>query len=338
MTSGTPDISIIIPVYNTKEYLTKCVRSLQQQTLRNIEICLVDDGSTDGSGELCDVLAAEDERIRVLHKENEGQGIARNQGLEMASGEYVAFLDSDDYWDEDGCRRILERLRETGADLCSFGYCKENERGAVQSVPIVKEMLYNGEEVRKSFVLHFFGDDPSEDNLRGVSACMSCFRNSIVKEHRVQFASERKVLSEDTIFCLEFCRHCRTAATISDVIYHYVMRSSSHTHVADEKRLQRTLDFCDLLQEYAAEYGISDSSSLRIRLQNTTWITILEMVRGYAGMSDGRTRIRQLLKDPAVQENAGTMAGTAIGWKQALLCRAIRWRIGGAVYLMGRLH
>ena len=138
----TPDISIVIPVYNTEEYLTRCVSSLTGQTHANLEICLVDDGSTDGSGGLCDELADKDPRIRVLHKENEGQGVARNAGIRMAEGEFVAFLDSDDYWDPDGCRKILERLRETGADLCAFGYCKEDENGNLLTEPAVREACY----------------------------------------------------------------------------------------------------------------------------------------------------------------------------------------------------
>lgn len=331
-----PAISIVIPVYNTKEYLVRCVQSLQQQTVQNIEICLIDDGSTDGSGAICDALAAEDIRIRVLHKKNEGQGIARNKGIETASGEFIAFLDSDDYWDRDGCRRILQCLQRTGADVCSFGYCKENERGTVQAVPTVLEAVYDGDQVQKAFALHFFGDDPEEENLRGVSACMSCFRRSIVMEHSVRFASEREVLSEDTVFCLEFCRSCRRAAVISDTIYHYVMRNSSHTHSADESRLQRTLEFTDILKTYASEYGILACKSLQIRLQNTVWITILEMIRGYARLQDGRAKIKDFLKLPAVQENAAEMFGHSIGWKQKLLCAAIQWRFSGMVYWMGK--
>ena len=331
-----PAISIIIPIYNTEKYIIRCVQSLQQQTIQNIEICLIDDGSTDGSGAICDALAAEDTRIRVLHKKNEGQGITRNKGIEIASGEFIAFLDSDDYWDSDGCRRILQCLQRTGADVCSFGYCKENERGSVQAVPAVSEAVYNGELVQKVFALHFFGDDPSEDNLRGVSACMSCFRRSIVMEHRVRFASEREVLSEDTIFCLEFCRYCGKAAVISDTIYHYVMRNSSHTHSADDRRLQRTLEFTDVLKTYASDYGILDCKSLQIRLQNTVWITILEMIRSYARMRNGQSGIKAFLMLPEVQENAAEMSGRSIGWKQKLLCTAIRWHFSGMVYLMGK--
>ena len=334
----TPDISIVVPVYNTKEYLTRCVSSLTGQTHSNIEICLVDDGSTDGSGELCDKLAKEDSRIRVLHKKNEGQGIARNEGIRMAEGEFVAFLDSDDYWDLDGCRKILERLRQTGADLCAFGYCKEDENGTVLARPVIREACYWGEDVRRSFVLHFFGDDPENDDLRGVSACMSCFRRSVITGHNVHFASERKVLSEDTVFNLEFCRYCRTAVTLPAVIYHYVMRKSSHTHRADEDRLERTLDFCGLLQNYAEEYGISELPDVRIRMQNTVWISVMEMIRQYAGEDHGRRKVRAFLRKREVQENAAYMAKLPMNRKQKILCTCIRGKFSFAVCMMGKLH
>ncbi len=352
-----PAISVIIPVYNIKEYLTRCVASLKSQTMSNIEICLIDDGSTDGSAEICDQLAARDSRIRVVHKRNEGQGIARNVGIEMATGTYVAFLDSDDYWDTDGCRKILERLRETDADLCAFGYCKESEAGESLGSPSIRKACYRDNEIREQFILHFFGDDPYDDDLRGVSACMSCYRRSIVMEHGVRFASERKVLSEDTIFNLEFCKHCRSAATLPDVIYHYVMHKASHTHRLDTARMQRTLEFCDLLRDYAKDYGlmtdqdrsgklacgISDANvdsdpGVERRLQNTIWISVMEMVRQYAQQPGGLSQIRAFLRHEAVRKNTKYMAGLPIGSKQRLLCSCIRHGNALAVYWMGRLH
>lgn len=333
-----PDISIIIPVYNTREYLTRCVASLQNQTHPNIEICLVDDGSTDGSAELCDELSAQDPRIRVLHKENEGQGIARNKGIEIASGTFLAFLDSDDYWDEDGCRKILQRLAETGADLCAFGYCKESEEGRVESIPSIRKASYEGKKVQKEFALHFLGDDPDDDDLRGVSACMSCFRASIVRERGIRFASERKTLSEDTVFNLEFCRYCRKAATLPDVIYHYVMRKTSHTHRADNGKLARTEEFCGLLRGYASEYGLENDNTVETRIQNTMWITVMELIRQHARAEDGKNEIRTLLREPSVQRNAEYMAGLPLGWKQKLLCAAVRRQWAEAAYQMGRLH
>ena len=96
-----PLITVIVPVYNILEYLPRCVRSITAQSYRNLEILLVDDGSTDGTGDLCERLAEEDGRIRVFHKENGGTSAARNLGLAHASGEYVGFVDSDDYIEPD---------------------------------------------------------------------------------------------------------------------------------------------------------------------------------------------------------------------------------------------
>lgn len=116
MTLSQPLISVIIPVYNVREYLERCVRSVCLQSYRNLEIILVDDGSSDGSGDICDALALEDERIRVLHTGNGGQGAARNRGLDIARGEYIGFMDADDYADSDMYSFLYDLILDSGTD------------------------------------------------------------------------------------------------------------------------------------------------------------------------------------------------------------------------------
>ena len=122
-------ISIIVPVYNIKEYLPRCVDSLREQTYPNIEILLVDDGSTDGTGALCDELAAKDERIRVFHKENGGSSSARNIGLSKAQGEYIGFVDSDDYVEPDMYECLYRALQEQDAQIAQVGRNEIDEQG-----------------------------------------------------------------------------------------------------------------------------------------------------------------------------------------------------------------
>jgi len=114
-------ISVIVPVYKTEAFLTKCVESIRAQTYENLEMILVDDGSPDNSGNLCDRLAKEDERISVIHKPNGGLASARNTGLDAAKGEYVAFVDSDDTIDADMFGRMQKQLEEENADICMCG-------------------------------------------------------------------------------------------------------------------------------------------------------------------------------------------------------------------------
>lgn len=115
-------ISVIIPVYNVKAYLARCVNSVMTQTYPHLEIFLVDDGSTDGSGELCDSLASGDERIRVIHRENGGLSVARNTALDMAQGDFIAFVDGDDFIHPDMYRCMLSAQRKTGADMVTVPF------------------------------------------------------------------------------------------------------------------------------------------------------------------------------------------------------------------------
>ena len=115
-------ISVIVPVYNVEQYLERCVDSIINQTYKNLEIILVNDGSTDNSGKLCDELAKRDDRIRVIHKGNGGLSDARNAGIEEAESDLIGFIDSDDYIDEDMYELLIDNLRETNADLSMCGH------------------------------------------------------------------------------------------------------------------------------------------------------------------------------------------------------------------------
>lgn len=122
-----PLISVIVPVYKTEAYLRRCVASLQNQTYQNIEIILVDDGSPDGSGALCDALAAEDPRIRVIHKENGGLSSARNAGLDTMSGDYVGFVDSDDWVEPDMYQTLYDHMLEQNAQISCCGIATSDD-------------------------------------------------------------------------------------------------------------------------------------------------------------------------------------------------------------------
>ena len=120
-------VSVIVPVYNVEKYLKKCVTSIMENSFKNLEINLVDDGSTDNSGQLCDELAIMDIRIKVIHKKNGGLSSARNAGLDIARGDYISFVDSDDYIDKNMLGKMLDKAIEYNADIVQCGISRVNE-------------------------------------------------------------------------------------------------------------------------------------------------------------------------------------------------------------------
>lgn len=163
-------VSVIIPVYNVAQYLPKCIDSVQHQTEKDIEIILVDDGSTDDSGAICDRYAEGDARILVLHQENSGLSAARNAGIRVATADYLVFVDSDDYIDDDLVERALSAALKNGADIVAYGYQKVTEDGDVSFVYDLPADLPNG-----AFSL---ADVPSS-LLMTPSACNKLFRKSL---------------------------------------------------------------------------------------------------------------------------------------------------------------
>ena len=119
-------VSVIVPVYNVEKYLDRCMQSLLNQTLKDIEIIMVDDGSPDNCPKMCDDYAKQDSRVKVIHKKNAGLGLARNSGLEVATGEYVAFVDSDDFTDVDAYRSLYENAQKRNADVVYAGFLMQH--------------------------------------------------------------------------------------------------------------------------------------------------------------------------------------------------------------------
>jgi glycosyltransferase involved in cell wall biosynthesis len=166
-------ISVIVPVYNAEKYLRQCIDSIVNQTYRNLEIILVDDGSQDNSGKICDAYAETDKRIRVIHKQNGGQATARNEALKTATGEYIGFVDADDWIELDMYESLLSGLRSSNADLISCGrYCVDEKSGEKAKLFCHEEAYtISAEEAIKKFLLW--------DNLDSAS-CDKLFKGEII--------------------------------------------------------------------------------------------------------------------------------------------------------------
>lgn len=217
-------VSVIIPVYNVEKYLVKCLDSVRAQTYRNLEILLIDDGSQDGSAALCDCFQKIDERIRVIHKENGGLSSARNAGLDEADGEYVYFLDSDDYIEPQLLEKTVKALEETGNDWCGFWAVREDEQGHEKYRISFETDEWNlsNEEERFTFFLEKFL------NYRvGWECCFHLYRREIIEKKGLRFCSEKRVFAEDLLFSFCYLLYAERGLCIPEVFYHYVERKGS---------------------------------------------------------------------------------------------------------------
>ncbi len=211
-------VSIIVPIYKVEAFLPRCIESLMGQTYQNIEIILVDDGSPDGCGAICDAYAARDERIKVVHKENGGLSDARNAGMEAAAGEFYMFIDSDDYVAENMVEAVLVRQAETDADMVVFNHDCVDEGGTVTGelsrVPDIRDAMTPAEGVRRLY---------NTDTWYFVMAWNKLYRRCLFDE--IRFPKGKLHEDEFTTYKLMFA--CKKIAYTPAVLYHYTIRAGS---------------------------------------------------------------------------------------------------------------
>lgn len=223
-------ISIIVPVYNVEKYLSKCLDSLIGQTYKNIEIICVNDGSPDSCDEILDNYSKNDNRIRIITKKNEGLSAARNDALKICTGQYVMFVDSDDWIDTDMCEVMYKTVVENQADVCMCCYTKEfGNNSSVESI-FGHDIVLEGEEFREKFYRRLFGlcgeelRNPEKcDSI--VSAWMQLFKREIVSD--VEFIDTKIIGTEDLMFQIIAYRNCKKFVYIDKPMYHYLKINQS---------------------------------------------------------------------------------------------------------------
>lgn len=209
MTTTQPQVSIIVPVFNTEAYLSECLSSLTGQTLKEIEIICVDDGSTDGSGNLLDSWAAGDQRVRVFHRENSGVSASRNFALEKARGEFILFVDSDDFIERFACERLVRTAQEDHSDIVVFGGL------TFPSVAWIDNCLATTRAVFSDGVKALFEGRGSYPLM-----CNKMYRRSLIEENGLRFNSELS-LGEDNAFQFMAFPFARKISFSADMLYHY---------------------------------------------------------------------------------------------------------------------
>ena len=287
--------SLILPCYNVEKYVERCVQSILAQDFADCEIVLVDDGSKDSTPEICDRLAAQDRRIHVIHQENGGLSSARNVGLSVAAGEYVWFVDSDD-WIEPGALTILHRAcLETAPEIVKFGYFRA--AGEKKCAPaLVSPGLYDGvrlAELRR--------DACVKPSWYGLSAWSHVYRRSVLERHRLIFVSERVVCSEDYLFNLTALEKVQRLQVLDMQLYTYELRPGSLTQSYKPDLPRRYAELHRKLRESGVCGALADRFYVWHLVASTCIPHEYRNINETHTMAMARTNVRQLLQDKALR-------------------------------------
>lgn len=225
--------SFIVPVYNVEQFLPRCLDSICKQTFTDYEVLLIDDGSTDESGQICDDYVKKYEQFRVVHKKNAGLSHSRNVGLSMANGKYIVFLDADDYVEKELLAKVYEQMEVQGYDICSFAARRVDEENnflyEIRFEDMIKELQFD-EESRELFLWQSFLQYKA-----GWEVCFHVFRRDIMEAHQICFDSTIK-MAEDIPFTFEYLLYVERWIKIPDILYNYTLRKNSITKVCNSRR------------------------------------------------------------------------------------------------------
>ncbi len=230
-----PLISVIVPVYNVEQYLHRCIDSILAQTYTNLEIILVDDGSPDRSGEICDAYAVQDSRVKAIHQENGGLSAARNAGLDICTGEYITFVDSDDYIEPDMIQTLLHNIKN--ADMCGCGMFRESsEKGILFKIQPNEEYRLSGSTVLR---WRYSGKSGA---LQINESCIwgKLFRKKLFEQLRFKDG----IVFEDIHLMSYLLLSCKEVCHLPYVGYHYIVNPDSITNKKDADHVAKCYQDC----------------------------------------------------------------------------------------------
>lgn len=337
-----PCVSVIVPVYNVEKYFDRCLKTILNQTLKNIEIILVDDESPDSCPQKCDEAAMHDNRIKVIHKQNEGLGLARNSGLEIATGEYVYFVDSDDYLHNSAIENLYKSAIHNKLDICFAGYILEDENGRQKmSEPKFAGKIFIQPQIVNVVLAGMLGSGPTakSDRELAMSAWQGIYRRAWLNDNKLRFPSERQFISEDIIFHLDALPNAKSLGYISHcAFYHIIDNPSSLTNKYNPDRFKKCCALYLEEKRRISQFTNSETMILnaqRMFLGNTR--VCLKQIAAKSkteGKSFAVKRIKQIGDDKTLREVLEVYPYWKNPIKQALISFLLKKRMYSAIYLL----
>jgi len=339
--NNNPLISVIVPVYNVENYLEECVLSITGQTYRNIEIILIDDGSKDASGAICDKLQKKDDRIIVVHKENEGLGLTRNAGLSLCKGEYVTFVDSDDWMDLSLIEQLFDAMQKSGTEFSKCGFYKSNDKRQILFQRKYEQEIFEGDKARTKLAPRILGSLPESHDSIEMSVWGCLYKMSIIRDNRIQFYSERKVISEDMPFNFAYLQHANGGVVLSYTGYYYRYNQQSLTTSYRKDRFKATKHFFCIMHEALTEKGYDEEAHTRLNKMFFVYLRMCiaqEKTKASAcTMKQARKNIADICSDSYVISTMNQYPIDKLGRKQKIFLKLIKRRCIWILFLLAQM-
>ena len=336
-----PLVSIVIPVYKVPEqYLRQCIESCINQTMRGIEIILVDDGSPDDCGKICDEYAKKDARVKVIHKENGGLAAARNTGQDAAIGETLMFLDGDDYLELDCCEIAYSKLKDNDVELVMFDQYVNYPNSQMEQKSFydgLGERLFVGEECRKlqARVLDFNG--------RIAMAFMKLIRLDYLRKYNIRHIDELRQGAEGFVFNIQLYEHLERAYYIDKPLLHYIYNGQSISHTASVKNnilIVRCLEWID-------EYVKSSRNTMYLHsgvLNRMLYVICTTAITGYFNPYNRQSHkekvagLSEFMSEPLVREAMSNAPREGLNFQRRIILTLISMKMYRAISLLGWLR
>lgn len=337
------DISIIVPVYNAGEYLEQCIISLINQTYENIEFIFVNGNSTDNSLDVLMKYSHIDERIKIVNKENEGVSISRNIGLEMAVGEYIMFVDADDWIEKNTCEIVLHEAKISNADVVMWSYIREFGNVSQPKLIFDSERIEYGKEQVKKLHRRFIGLIGSEvSKVENADALCpvwgKLYRKDIIDGNAIQFQDIRKIGTyEDGLFNLHYFEYVQSAVYIQQYLYHY--RKNNENSITSKYKKDLFIQWqslFEMMDDYIKTKKLSREYTEA--LNNRICLSILGQGLNLLGASDSHIskirKIKFILNSKKYQDayKNFSLKYLPIHWKVFYGCA--KYRLSTATYIL----
>jgi len=332
-----PEISVIVPVYRAEDFLRRAVDSVLSQSFPDFELLLIDDGSPDGSGVLCDALAKDDARIRVLHKENGGVSSARNLGMDEAKGRFLAFLDADDWFSPDALETLYSLAVTNEADSAGCAHYKAYPEGAVElEQAALPPGVYGDHEIREGIVYRLLGDrmGKSEEILNGF-IWRFLFDAELIHKEGLRFVG---AYLEDELFLMEYFCYAKRLAITDAPLYYYLQNPQSVTRNYLPDYMETFTRFMDLKSALVSRFDLQKARPLW--RENSNWSGLLIAVGNeYApgnpkSLREKTASVKAICKRPDMQQAMQAMHPCGLSRNKQIVVNLLTRRMFGALTLL----